>query len=350
MRLITRSSLTLPLLLTAIAVAVAWFAISPAAAFILLALALLEIAMAVDSSVPMAGLAARLHSPARRLFLSVGLVIGVLSMRLLLPPAAVAVAADESLAESTAEAVFEPGQFAMHLAAARPGIAAFGAVFIWLVFCEYLFNTERKQRRPWLGKAEAKLATAPRPRLLALATAVVIASTMTLLTPVADRLVVGVGSAIGLGCYLLVKVAASLLTRPGASGWQLHGYAATVVFERGLTVFMLFEILDGIYSLSAGDSPLGYLEQGAIAAFGVGIGAVFLARLTSRVDAGQGLTRLRHLRAGAAYVLGVLALLLWASLVVQIPAVVAGWFGTVIIGAALLSSLTWRRPRRLLTG
>jgi hypothetical protein len=42
--------------------------------------------------------------------------------------------------------------------------------------------------------------------------------------------------------------------------------------------------------------------------------------------------------------------LLWASLVVPIPGAVVGWFGTAIIGAALLTSLPWRRPKRLLTG
>ena len=91
MRPIVRSSLALPLLLLAVCVPVAWILLSPAAAAALTALALLEIAMAADTSVPMAGIAARIQHPARRLFLSVGLVLGVLAMRLLLPPTAVAV-------------------------------------------------------------------------------------------------------------------------------------------------------------------------------------------------------------------------------------------------------------------
>jgi hypothetical protein len=132
----------------------------------------------------------------------------------------------------------------------------------------------------------------------------------------------------------------------GRGAWRIHLYASTVVFERGLVVFMLFEILDGVYSLSGsgplGSDGLGALEQAAVAIGAIGVGAVFLARLTSRVDQAAGLKRLRYLKAGAAYVLGVLSVLLWASLLVPIPGVVVGWFGTVVIGSALVSSLPWR--------
>ncbi len=93
---------------------------------------------------------------------------------------------------------------------------------------------------------------------------------------------------------------------------------------------MLFEILDGVYSLSGsgvfGADGLGAVEQAAVAVAAIGVGAVFLARLTSRLDEAAGLRRLRYLKAGAAYVLGVLSVLLWTSLLVPIPGVVVGWF------------------------
>ncbi|WNY34349.1 DUF475 domain-containing protein [Curtobacterium flaccumfaciens] len=171
---------------------------------------------------------------------------------------------------------------------------------------------------------------------------------------------VAIGGAAGIAAYLVSKWTATWALRPGSGGgtsdtesigigrgaWRIHLYASTVVFERGLVVFMLFEILDGVYSLSGsgplGSDGLGALEQAAVAVGAIGVGAVFLARLTSRVDQAAGLKRLRYLKAGAAYVLGVLSVLLWASLLVPIPGVVVGWFGTVVIGSALVSSLPWR--------
>ncbi|WP_182047968.1 DUF475 domain-containing protein [Curtobacterium sp. ME26] len=372
----TRSLLTLPLVLTLSAAAVAWVVLGPAAALAFAALALLEIATAADSSVPMAGIAGRLHSPARRLFLSLGIVAGVLAMRLALPPAAVAVGGVTDPASAVDEAVFAPGSFTAHLAEVRPALAAFGAAFIWLVFAEYLFNTDRLSRRSWLGGLEARLARVARPRVWALVTAVAGVLVTTSLVGADDGwavttvLPVALGGVAGTGAYLGSKrVAAWSLRGLGGTdtgsvatggSWRVHTYASTVVFERGLVVSMLFEILDGVYSLSGsgllGGDGLGALEQATVAVAAIGVGAVFLARLTSRLDQSAGLQRLRYLKAGAAYVLGVLAVLLWTSLLVPVPGIVVAWFGSVVIGLALATSLPWRawarrlRRRRVTAG
>jgi hypothetical protein len=360
-----RSLLTVPLSLTVVAAALAWIVLGPAAALAFVALALLEIAMAADSSVPMAGIAGRLHSPARRLFLSLGIVAGVLAMRLMLPPVAVVVGSAEDPTATVGEAVFAPGAFAAHLQEVRPALAAFGAAFIWLVFAEYLFNTDRVARRSWLGRLEARLAAVARPRVWSLVTATAgVALTSVLVASAAawevtEVVPVVVGGVLGIGAYLGSKRLARRALHGGAAAgtdtdavgtgrgaWRIHVYASTVVFERGLVVFMLFEILDGVYSLSGsgvlGADGLSALEQATVGAAAIGVGALFLARLTSRLDEAAGLKRLRHLKAGAAYVLGVLAVLLWTSLLVPIPGVLVGWFGTVVIGLALASSLPWR--------
>ena len=365
-----RSLLTVPLSLTVVAAALAWVVLGPAAAVAFIALAVLEIAMAADSSVPMAGIAGRLHSPARRLFLSLGIVAGVLTMRLLLPPAAVVVGSAEDPAATVGEAVFAPGAFAAHLQEVRPALAAFGAAFIWLVFAEYLFNTDRASRKSWLGRLEARLAAVARPRVWSLVTAATgVALTSFLVAVTAEgrptSVLLGqvvpvlVGGLAGIAAYLGSKRLArwALQGRPaagsdtgsigtGRDAWRIHLYASTVVFERGLVVFMLFEILDGVYSLSGsgvlGTDGLGALEQVAVGAGAIGVGAMFLARLTSHLDQAAGLRRLRYLKAGAAYVLGVLAVLLWTSLLVPVPGTLVAWFGTVVIGAALASSLPWR--------
>jgi hypothetical protein len=359
-----RSLLTVPLFLTAVAATLAWVVLGPAAALAFVALALLEVAMAADSSVPMAGIAGRLHSPARRLFLSLGIVAGVLAMRLMLPPVAVVVGSAEDPTATVGEAVFAPGAFAAHLQEVRPALAAFGAAFIWLVFAEYLFNTDRASRRSWLGRLEARLAAVARPRVWSLVTATagvvltsVLVGSAAAWTSAAVVPVVA-GGALGIGAYLGSKRLARWALHGGGAGsdtasigtgrgaWRIHVYASTVVFERGLVVFMLFEILDGVYSLSGsgalGADGLGPLEQATVGAAAIGVGALFLARLTAHLDEAAGLRRLRYLKAGAAYVLGVLSVLLWTSLLVPIPGVLVGWFGTIVIGAALASSLPWR--------
>ncbi|HAQ9640212.1 TPA: DUF475 domain-containing protein, partial [Enterococcus faecium] len=90
---------------------------------------------------------------------------------------------------------------------------------------------------------------------------------MTALAPPNDRVTVGVAGIVGVSTYLVVRAVGRLALR-GDAAWRLHVYAATVVFQRGLTVFMLFEILDGVYTLSTTDTGLAYLEQAAVAAVG----------------------------------------------------------------------------------
>ncbi|OMH36926.1 DUF475 domain-containing protein [Tersicoccus sp. Bi-70] len=337
--------LNLPFLLIVIGFAAAWLAISPTAAFAFLALATMEIAMVADSSVPMAGIASRLRSPARKLFLSVGLIAVVLGMRLLLPPTAVAVSEHESLATSAREVVTQPDLFTAHLAAARPGLAAFGAAFIWLVFAEYLFNVDRVKRRPWLSWPEAVLARIRHSRVASYLTALLLTGGMVLLAPAGLTTSAALGGLIGIFVYGLSNAVSASAQRNPHGPVSLHVHALTVVFERAITVFMLFEIVDGTYTLTpSGRSYL--LEQVAVAGGAVLVGAVFLSRLTAHVDATNGLKRLRHLKAGAAYLLGALSLMLALSLAVPIPGMLAGWVGTGIIGAAFLTSLPWKRVPR----
>ncbi|WP_181408288.1 DUF475 domain-containing protein [Schumannella sp. 10F1B-5-1] len=336
-----RHIVLLPALLLAAAATAAGLWLGWPVALALLALTALEIAAGADSSVPMAGVASRIDQRARRLFLSLGLVVGVIVMRLLLPPLSVATADGAAAGDVLVEAVAQPAEFNAHLVEVRPFIAAFGAAFVWLVFAEYLFNTDRAPRRAWMGRAEALLARTPQPRILAVATA--------LIGTVATGLAAGpelawtvlAGGTLGMGGYALSQAIAHQARRR-SSALSVHVHAATVIFERALVIFLVFEILDGVPALSSTPLLSAPVLQAIVAGTAVVLGAVFLSRLTSGVVSADGLSRLRFLKSGAAYVLGVLSVLLWVSLVVPVPAAVATWFGSAIIAAALISSL---RPR-----
>ncbi|PPG41500.1 DUF475 domain-containing protein [Pseudoclavibacter sp. RFBA6] len=335
-----RQIVIVPALLTAVAAVVAGVALGPQVALALVLLVTLEIAMAADSSVPMAGVASRIDSRARQLFLSLGLVIGVVSVRLLLPP--LAVATDEGDAGGAmVEAVVEPSEFAADLLEVRPAIAAFGAVFVWLVFAEYLFNTDRLTRRPWMGAPEAALARVQHPWAWSWATAAAGALLVAALVAPADRPHVLAWSAAGGLTYALSK-GVSKWARGGVGAFRLHAHASTVIVERALVIFLVFEILDGVSTLQSVTIVPVPAVQAMVAGTAVLIGAVFLAGLTSGVVSADGLSKLRHLRAGAAYVLGLLSVLLWTSLVVPIPGAVAAWAGSAVILAAFVTSL---RPR-----
>ncbi|WP_432562517.1 DUF475 domain-containing protein [Kineococcus sp. SYSU DK003] len=330
-----RNVLGLPLALVVAAGAAAWALDGPYAAAALVTLACYEIALSVDNAVPMAGVAGRLHPRMRQVFLTAGLFAGVVVMRLFVPPLAVATAGGEHVAETTADMVADPAGYAAALDGVRPELAGFGGVFLWLVFSEFLFNCERKDRPLWIAPLERPFFRLRRPRVVQFAVAAVLAGLAAWVGAPTDRDTVAVAGLVGIGGYALVKLGAR----------HVATHALAVVVERALAVFLLLEVLDDTYSFTDTGTDLPVWVRLAIALAGVSIGAVFLVRLTRKLDAGEALKRYEHLPAGAAYVLGVLGILLWASLVTTIPAALAAWFGAVVIGASLVSSLVRNRRR-----
>jgi hypothetical protein len=330
-----RDVVGLPVGLAALGGAIAWLLDGPGAAAALVTLAAYEIALSVDNAVPMAGVAGRLHPRMRQVFLTAGLFLGVVVMRLFVPPVAVATAGGEDVAETAAAMVSDPSHYTAELADVRPGIAAFGGVFLWMVFTEYLFNCERKDRPLWIAPLERPFFRLARPRLVQFCTAAVLAAAVIGWAAAEDRRTVAVAGALGIAGYAVVKAGAR----------HVWTHALAVVAERALAVFLLLEILDDTYSFSDTGTGLPAWERLVIAVAGVSIGAVFLVRLTRRLDSGEALKRYEHLPAGAAYVLGVLGVLLWVSLVASIPGLLAGWFGAVVIGTSLLTSLVHNRRR-----
>lgn len=347
------SVLRLPLALLVVGAGVAYWLDGWSAAAALTSLAAYEIALSADNAVPMAGVAGRLHQQAKEVFLAAGLLAGVLLMRLVAPPTLVSATSHESAVQVAADVIDDPGAYAAHLSQIRPGLAGFGGVFLWLVFTEFLFNCDRKDRPAWIGPLERPLLHLRHPRVVQVAVAVVLAGAAALLAPAAENGRVALAGLGGLVAYGVVKgIALRTAPPPPTAGdpaprtsWvRATAHGAAVVFERALAVFMLLEVLDGTYSFTGGADGLPAWERVGIAVCGVAIGAVFLVQLTRRLDEHGSLRRYEHLPAGAAYVLGVLAVLLWVSLFRPVPSLVAGWFGGVVVGAALVSSLV--RARR----
>ncbi|NLE78282.1 MAG: DUF475 domain-containing protein [Rhodococcus sp.] len=330
-------------LLAAGSAAAWWFGGWPAAAA-LITLAMLEIALAADSAVPMAGLAGRLHNVTRRFFLAVGLTLGVVAMRLGATPVAVATVNGERVGDSVTEIFGSSAAFGDHLDAARPALAGFGAVFVWLVFADYLMNVERKNRPLWIAPLEVSLYRLRRPRAVQLLSALVGVNFSVAVAPADAQLGVAAAGVAGIVVFYLVKLTARHCAPPNKGIGRAIAHAATVIFERALIVFMMFEILDGAYTFTGPTEGLSFWAKVAIAFAGIGIGAVFLSRLTSALDRAGAMAALRFLPAGVAYVLGVLALLLWISVVTLIPPVVTAWFGTAVIAAALVTSYLPRIP------
>ncbi|WP_371030082.1 DUF475 domain-containing protein [Pseudoclavibacter sp. JSM 162008] len=227
--------LTVPVILTAVVALVAWEVLGLQIAVAFLFLVVLETTMGAKSAVPMAGVATRIDERSRRIFLTFGLVVGELLGRLLLPEFAVAVEhareGDTHLWQAFIEVVTNPSAFAADLLHIRPAIAAYGAVFVWLVFAEYLFNTDRADRGSWLGPAEARLARVRRPWLASVSTAVIGATVGAFLVPPHAALIIFACGAAGGASALSILLWASLIAPiPGI----VASWVATVIILAAL--------------------------------------------------------------------------------------------------------------------
>jgi hypothetical protein len=121
-------------------------------------LAVMEVSLSFDNAVVNASVLKTWDEFWKKLFLGVGIIIAVFGMRLLFPLVIVAVAADLGIMDVWTLALNDPKEYSMHLTNHHAEVAAFGGMFLLLVFLNFLFDDEKEHH--WLGnfEEEARLA------------------------------------------------------------------------------------------------------------------------------------------------------------------------------------------------
>ncbi len=322
------------------AVLIGSYAIGGAETFALVAiLAILEISLSFDNAVVNATVLERLDAWWQTLFLTVGVLIAVFGMRLLFPLLIVAVTASLSPAQALDLAFNQPDEYARELTAAHPAIAAFGGIFLAMIFLDF-FLQEREHT--WLTPIERPLAKLGGVESLS----VIIALTGLLL---ATRLIDGdivatavISGVIGLICYLLVQGLAAFFEERSAD--PAGGPGTGVVAGRAaFFLFLYLQVLDASFSFDGVIGAFAITSNILIVAAGLGIGAFYIRSITVYLVRRGTLAQYVYLEHGAHYAIGALALLLLFSMAHEIPEVVTGLIGIGFIGAALGSSVIRRR-------
>ena len=117
---------------------------------------MLEISLSFDNAVVNATILRRMSLFWQKMFLTVGIVIAVFGMRFLFPIIIVAVTAHISPWQVFELALHHPSEYAEKLTAAHPSIAAFGGIFLWMIFLDFMLDPEREIH--WLSWLERPLA------------------------------------------------------------------------------------------------------------------------------------------------------------------------------------------------
>ena len=300
-------------------------------------LGIMEVSLSFDNAVVNASVLKDMDAKWRWLFLTVGILIAVFGMRLLFPLLIVAVAAGDDMVNVARMALQAPEQYAAHLASAHVGIAAFGGMFLLLVFLNFLFDDEKKLH--WLGYVEEKLAKFGKLSMISVLFALATLLVAQTFLPTEDRLSAVIAGASGILLYIAVDSLSRLFDSEGREKAQT---AVVTVKRAGLMSFIYLEILDASFSLDGVIGAFAITRDVVIIMLGLAVGAMFVRSLTVYLVKKGTLDEYVFLEHGAHYAIGVLAAIMLISMVYHVSEVFTGLIGVAFIVLAVISSIRYR--------
>jgi hypothetical protein len=255
------------------------------------------------------------------------------------PLVIVAVAADLGMAEVWQLALSDPKAFSMHLTNHHAEVAAFGGMFLLLVFLNFLFDHEKETH--WLGRFEEKISAWG--KVSSLAVMIALGSLMACLGLVeeAQKMVVLMAGLWGILIYVAVDALSTMLESDDKA-------VGDMVKKGGIGGFLYLEVLDASFSFDGVIGAFAITSDVVIIMLGLAIGAMFVRSMTVYLVEKGTLDKFVYLEHGAHYAIGILALIMLASMKFHIPEVFTGLVGVAFIFASLWSSVRHRKQQALL--
>ncbi|MFC5906329.1 DUF475 domain-containing protein [Streptacidiphilus monticola] len=328
---------------------------------IVLILSILEISLSFDNAVINATVLKRMNPFWQRIFLTVGVLIAVFGMRLLFPLIVVALTAHMNPVTVVQLALDETKTYngltyAQHLTAAHPAIAAFGGMFLLMIFLDFILGEKEIRWLEWIERPLEKIGKLDQLSVVIALIALMLSSRFFAGDRAETVLLAGVA---GLTTYLAVGGLANLFESEGdededgdadgdgdgeetASAGKGAGKGSSVAGVTGKAAFFLFlylEVLDASFSFDGVVGAFAITQDVFQITLGLGIGAMYIRSLTVYLVRQGTLDDYVYLEHGAHYAIGALATILLVSIKYEIPEVVTGLIGVAFIGLALLSSI-----------
>ena len=300
-------------------------------------LGVLEVSLSFDNAVVNASVLRHWDAFWRKLFLTVGILVAVFGMRLVFPLLIVSVATGLGMLDVWHMALATPDEYARHLTDNHAEVAAFGGAFLLLVFLNFLFDEEKELH--WLGWIEAKLGQYGSESLAVLLTLLAAYCAMALV-PQARKLSVLASGVLGVVIYVGVNWISGLLEE------KEHDPSIGQLVSRGsIGGFMYLEVLDASFSFDGVIGAFAITNDVVIIMLGLAIGAMFVRSMTVfLVDKGT-LQEFVYLEHGAHYAIGILAVIMFASVQYHIPEWLTGLSGVAFILVSLWSSHRYKKTQ-----
>ncbi len=310
------------------------------ALFIASVLALMEITLSFDNAIVNASILKDMERKWQQRFLTWGIIIAVFGMRLIFPIILVAFATSLSAYAVVELALHHPELYQKHLLESHATIAAFGGMFLLMVFLGFMFDSDRKLH--WLGVLEERIGKIGALESMEVVTALIILLFFQNIVPHDERLTILISGTIGICTYVIIHSLASYMNK-----FYLKPVPGQIVKRAGFTSFLYLEVLDASFSFDGVIGAFAISNEIVIIMIGLGIGAFFVRSLTILLVQKQVLDDYVYLEHGAHYALGALAFIMLISIHYKIPEVFIGTIGLVIILCSFKSSLTYLKQQKM---
>jgi hypothetical protein len=328
-------------------------------------LSILEISLSFDNAVVNAGILKKMNAFWQKIFLTIGVLIAVFGMRLVFPVVIVAISAQMGPIEAVDLALTDKDRYQELVTDAHPAIAAFGGMFLLMIFLDFIFEDREIKWLAWLERPLAKLGKVDM-LSVCIALIVLLITSMTFATHAHQHggahvdkaetvLLAGIA---GLVTYMIVG---------GLSGYfeerleedeereheaeeeaARQGRPKSAIALAGKAAFFMFlylEVLDASFSFDGVIGAFAITNDIILMALGLGIGAMYVRSLTVYLVRQGTLDDYVYLEHGAHYAIGALAVILMITIQYQIHEVITGLVGVVLIAWSFWSSV--RRNRAL---
>lgn len=308
-------------------------------------LAIMEISLSFDNAVVNASVLKHWNKFWKTIFLTVGILIAVFGMRLLFPIVVVAVTADMGMTEVVQLALNNPIEYSKKLIAHHAEIAAFGGMFLLLVFLNFIFDEQDMHWFEWLERKLSQLG-----KVDAMSVFVAILILMISLTWVEEskKTVVLTAGIWGILVYLGTNVLSHFLEGDDDEEDESNDSPAVTgaIAKGGIAGFLYLEVLDASFSFDGVIGAFAITNDVIVIMLGLAIGAMFVRSMTIfLVDEGT-LDEFIYLEHGAHYAIGALAIIMLLSMRFHIPEIITGLIGVAFIGWAIISSIKHSRLER----
>ncbi|MBQ5941147.1 DUF475 domain-containing protein [Massilia sp. AB1] len=305
-------------------------------------LSIMEVSLSFDNAVVNASVLKGWDEFWLKLFLGLGMIIAVFGMRLVFPLVIVAVAADLGMMDVWNLALTDPKSFSSHLTNHHAEVAAFGGMFLLLVFLNFLLDDEKEVH--WLGHFERKLGSLGKVSSISVMIAIAALLFSTTYVEEAQKMLVLIAGMWGILIYVGVDMISSLLEKGEEGG----GEVGDMVKRGGIGGFLYLEVLDASFSFDGVIGAFAITTDVVIIMLGLAIGAMFVRSMTVFLVKKGTLDEFVYLEHGAHYAIGILAVIMLASMKFHVPELVTGLTGVAFIAASLWSSMRYKKQQAAL--